>query len=187
MGFDCYCVMGGLNFDICYCDLFFLLIGEGFGVNVLCGLNWCVSLLVGYDFGCCLVDDFGYLNGFDNINVVFVMKFVVDYVVLKDFLFVLCVDVWCSIGGLNGWIGDFFVYMLMLGSNEYFFWFVGLIVMFVDFCYMNSWFGVNLGVVVCLGLLIYLLGVGIKLVGFGVMMVWFVNKYWFVMMDGVIE
>ena len=51
-------------------------------------------------------------------------------------------DIRRSIGGSNGWVGDFSAYMPMPGSNEHFFWFAGPTVSFADSRYMNSWFGV---------------------------------------------
>ncbi|WP_198391431.1 MipA/OmpV family protein, partial [Burkholderia ubonensis] len=78
-------------------------------------------------------------------------------------------------------------YMPMPGSNEHFFWFAGPTVSFADSRYMNSWFGVNQGAAARSGLPAYSSGAGIKSAGLGVTMVWFVNKHWFVTMDGAIE
>ncbi|WP_374992757.1 MipA/OmpV family protein [Burkholderia multivorans] len=186
-GSDRYRVMGGPNLDVRYRDLFFLSTGEGLGANVLRGPNWRVSLSVGYDLGRRSADDLGHLNGLDNINAAPVMKLSADYVVSKDFPLVLRADVRRSIGGSNGWVGDFSAYMPMPGSNEHFFWFAGPTVSFADSRYMNSWFGVNQGASARSGLPVYSSRAGIKSVGAGVTMVWFVNKHWFVTMDGAIE
>lgn len=159
-GSDRYRVMGGPNFDIRYRDLFFLSTGEGLGANVLRGPNWRVSLSVGYDLGRRSADDLGHLNGLDNINAAPVMKLAADYVVSKDFPLVLRADVRRSIGGSNGWTGDFSAYMPMPGSNEHFFWFAGPTVTFADSRYMNSWFGVNPGAAARSGLPTYSSGGG---------------------------
>lgn len=186
-GADRYRVLGGPNVDIRYRDLFFLSTGEGLGANVLQGPNWRVSLSVGYDLGRRSADDLGHLNGLDNINAAPVMKLSADYVISKDFPLVLRADVRRSIGGANGWVGDFSAYMPLPGSNEHFFWFAGPTVSFADSRYMNGWFGVNPAAAARSGLPAYSSGAGLKSVGGGVTMVWFVNKHWFVTMDGAVE
>ncbi|WP_175763057.1 MipA/OmpV family protein [Burkholderia ambifaria] len=186
-GSDRYRVMGGPNFDVRYRDLFFLSTGDGLGANVLRGPNWRVSLSVGYDLGRRSADDLDHLNGLDNINAAPVMKLAADYVISKEFPLVLRADVRRSIGGSNGWVGDFSAYMPMPGSNEHFFWFAGPTVSFADSRYMNGWFGVNQGASARSGLSTYSPGAGMKSFGAGVTMVWFVNKHWFVTVDGAIE
>ena len=44
---------------------------------------------------------------------------------LEGVSLVLRADIRRSIGGSNGWVGDFSAYMPMPGSNEHFFWFAG--------------------------------------------------------------
>ncbi|MCA8025933.1 MipA/OmpV family protein [Burkholderia cepacia] len=186
-GSDRYRVMGGPNLDIRYRDLFFLSTGEGLGANVLRGPNWRVSLSVGYDLGRRSADDIQHLNGLDNINAAPVTKLAADYVISKEFPLVLRADIRRSIGGSNGWVGDFSAYMPLPGSNEHFFWFAGPTVSFADSRYMNSWFGVNQGAAARSGLPAYSSGAGIKSYGAGVTMAWFVNKHWFITIDGAIE
>ncbi|KVN41318.1 structural protein MipA [Burkholderia pyrrocinia] len=186
-GSDRYRVIGGPNVDVRYRDLFFLSTGEGLGANVLRGPNWRVSLSVGYDLGRRASDDLDHLHGFDNINPAPVMKLSADYVISKDFPLVLRADVRRSLGGSNGWVGDVSAYMPLPGSNEHFFWFAGPTVSFADARYMNSWFGVSDGAAARSGLPRYSSGAGLKSVGAGVTMVWFVNKHWFLTMDGAIE
>ncbi|AOK56252.1 structural protein MipA [Burkholderia stagnalis] len=186
-GSDRYRLLGGPNVDVRYRDLFFLSTGEGLGANVLRGPNWRVSLSVGYDLGRRSSDDVGHLNGFDNINPAPVMKLSADYVISKDFPLVLRADVRRSLGGSNGWVGDLSAYMPLPGSNEHFFWFAGPTVSFADARYLNSWFGVSDGAAARSGLPRYSSGAGLKSVGAGVTMVWFVNKHWFLTMDGAIE
>lgn len=186
-GSNRYRLLGGPNVDVRYRDLFFLSTGEGLGANVLRGPNWRVSLSVGYDLGRRSSDDLGHLNGFDNINPAPVMKLSADYVISKDFPLVLRADVRRSLGGSNGWVGDLSAYMPLPGSNEHFFWFAGPTVSFADARYLNSWFGVSDGAAARSGLPRYSSGAGLKSVGAGVTMVWFVNKHWFLTMDGAIE
>ncbi|KWB86358.1 MipA/OmpV family protein [Burkholderia ubonensis] len=186
-GADRYHVLGGPNVDVRYRDLFFLSTGEGIGANVLRGPNWRVSLSVGYDLGRRSADDLDHLRGFDNINPAPVLKLSADYVISKDFPLVLRADVRRSVGGSNGWVGDLSAYMPMPGSNEHFFWFAGPTVSFADARYMNSWFGVSDAAAARSGLQRYSSGAGIRSVGAGVTMVWFVNKHWFLTMDGALE
>ncbi|WP_431822591.1 MipA/OmpV family protein [Burkholderia sp. F1] len=186
-GADRYHVLGGPNVDVRYRDLFFLSTGEGIGANVLRGPNWRVSLSVGYDLGRRSADDLDHLSGFDNINPAPVLKLSADYVISKDFPLVLRADVRRSVGGSNGWVGDLSAYMPMPGSNEHFFWFAGPTVSFADARYMNSWFGVSDAAAARSGLPRYSSGAGIRSVGAGVTMVWFVNKHWFLTMDGALE
>ncbi|KVP64460.1 MipA/OmpV family protein [Burkholderia ubonensis] len=186
-GADRYHVLGGPNVDVRYRDLFFLSTGEGIGANVLRGPNWRVSLSVGYDLGRRSADDLDHLRGFDNINPAPVLKLSADYVISKDFPLVLRADVRRSVGGSNGWVGDLSAYMPMPDSNEHFFWFAGPTVSFADARYMNSWFGVSDAAAARSGLPRYSSGAGIRSVGAGVTMVWFVNKHWFLTMDGALE
>ncbi len=186
-GSDQYRVLAGPSFDVRYRDLFFLSTGEGLGVNFAQGQNWRMSLSVNYDLGRRSADDLGHLNGLPNINAAPIIKLSGDYVISKKLPIVLRADVQRSIGGSNGWIGDFAAYMPLPGSSEKFFWFAGPNLTFADSKYMNSWFGINQDAAARSGYSAYSAKAGLRSYGAGITMVWFFRKHWFMTADGAVQ
>ncbi|WP_322104602.1 MipA/OmpV family protein [Paraburkholderia sp. J41] len=186
-GSDRYHMMAGPSLDLRYKDILFGSTGEGFGVNVLQGQNWRVSVAAAYDLGRRAHDDPSRLNGMGNINPAPLMKIAGEYVVSKDFPLVLRAAFTRSFGGSNGWTADLGTYMPLPGSNEKFYWFAGPSVTFADSNYMQSWFGVTPQQSVDSGYRQYGASAGLKSAGFGLTMVYFVNKHWFVSADGALK
>lgn len=186
-GSDRYHMLAGPSLDIRYKDLLFGSTGEGFGVNVLQGPNWRVSVAGVYDLGRRGHDDPSRLNGLGNINPAPEMKIAGEYVVSKDFPLVLRAAFTRSFGGSNGWSADLGAYMPLPGSNEHFYWFAGPSVTLADSNYMQSWFGVTPLQAANSGYRQYSPSAGLKSAGFGITMVYFVNKHWFVSADGALK
>ncbi|WP_084168956.1 MipA/OmpV family protein [Paraburkholderia acidipaludis] len=186
-GSDRYRMLAGPSIDIRYKDLLFASTGEGIGVNVLQGPNWRVSVAAVYDLGRRAHDDPPELNGLGNINPAPEMKIAGEYVISKDFPLVLRAAFTRSLGGSNGWSGDFGAYMPLPGSNDRFYWFAGPSVTVADATYMQSWFGVTPQQAVDSGYRPYSAGAGLKSAGFGITMVYFVNKHWFLSADGALR
>lgn len=186
-GADRYHVMAGPSFDLRYRDLFFASTGEGIGANVINGTHWRTSIAIAYDLGRRAADDQQHLHGLGNINAAPEIKIATDYVISKDFPLVLRADIRRSLGGTDGWIGDFSAYMPLPGSSEKFYWFGGPTVTFADSRYMNRWFGVSSEQSVRSGYPRYSANAGLKSFGAGITMVWFFRKHWFMTADGAIE
>ncbi|WP_420800075.1 MipA/OmpV family protein [Paraburkholderia tagetis] len=186
-GSDRYHMLTGPSIDIRYKDILFGSTGEGFGVNVLQGQNWRVSVAAAYDLGRRGHDDPEHLSGLGNINPAPELKLAAEYVVSKDFPLVLRAAFTRSFGGSNGWSADLGTYMPLPGSNEKFYWFAGPSVTFADSNYMQSWFGVNGQQAAASGYRRYDAGAGLKSAGFGITMVYFVDKHWFVSADGALR
>lgn len=186
-GADRYHVMAGPSFDLRYRDLFFASTGEGIGANVINGTHWRTSIAIAYDLGRRAADDQQHLHGLGNINAAPEIKIATDYVISKDFPLVLRADIRRSLGGTDGWIGDFSAYMPLPGSSEKFYWFGGPTVTFADSRYMNRWFGVSSEQSVRSGYPRYSANAGMKSFGAGITMVWFFRKHWFMTADGAIE
>lgn len=186
-GSDRYHMMAGPSLDLRYKDILFGSTGEGFGVNVLQGPNWRVSVAGAYDLGRRAHDDPTRLNGMGNINPAPLLKIAGEYVVSKDFPLVMRAAFTRSFGGSNGWTADLGTYMPLPGSSEKFYWFAGPSVTFADSNYMQSWFGVTPQQSVDSGYRQYGASAGLKSAGFGLTMVYFVNKHWFVSADGAIK
>jgi len=186
-GSDRYHTLVGPSIDIRYKDILFGSTGEGFGVNVLQGPNWRVSVAAAYDLGRRGQDDPTRLNGLGNINPAPEMKIAGEYVVSKDFPLVFRTAFTRSFGGSNGWTADLGAYMPLPGSNKTFYWFAGPSVTFADSNYMQSWFGVTPQQSAASGYQQYDASAGLKSAGFGITMVYFVNKHWFVSADGAIK
>ena len=95
-------------------------------------------------------------------------------------------DIRRSIGGSNGWVGDFSAYMPMPGSNEHFFWFAGPTVSFADSRYMNSCWREPVPPPRAWGCRPIRQGPG-QVGRRGRDDGWFVNKHWFITIDGALE
>ncbi|MFX1674135.1 MipA/OmpV family protein [Paraburkholderia sp. A2WS-5] len=186
-GSERYHMLVGPSIDIRYKDLLFGSTGEGFGVNVLQGQNWRMSVAAAYDLGRRGHDDPEHLNGLGNINPAPEMKLAAEYVVSKEFPLVFRAAFTRSFGGSNGWTADLGAYMPLPGSNETFYWFAGPSVTFADSNYMQSWFGVTPQQAAASGYRQYSASAGLKSAGFGITMVYFVNKHWFVSADGALR
>ena len=186
-GSDRYHTMVGPSIDIRYKDILFGSTGEGFGVNVLQGQNWRVSVAAAYDLGRRGQDDPTRLHGMGNINPAPEMKIAGEYVISKDFPLVFRAAFTRSFGGSNGWTADLGAYMPLPGSNETFYWFAGPSVTFADSNYMQSWFGVTPQQSAASGYRQYNASAGLKSAGFGITMVYFINDHWFVSADGAIK
>jgi outer membrane scaffolding protein for murein synthesis (MipA/OmpV family) len=186
-GSDRYHMLAGPSLDIRYKDLLFGSTGEGFGVNVVQGPNWRVSVAAAYDLGRRGHDDPEHLDGLGNINPAPEMKIAGEYVVSKDFPLVFRAAFTRSFGGSNGWSADLGTYMPLPGSGQTFYWFAGPSVTFADSNYMQSWFGVTPQQAAASGYQPYSASAGLRSAGFGITMVYFVNKHWFVSADGALK
>jgi outer membrane scaffolding protein for murein synthesis (MipA/OmpV family) len=186
-GSDRYHMLAGPSLDIRYKDLLFGSTGEGFGVNVVQGPNWRVSVAGVYDLGRRGHDDPEHLDGLGNINPAPEMKIAGEYVVSKDFPLVFRTAFTRSFGGSNGWSADLGAYMPLPGSGKTFYWFAGPSVTFADSNYMHSWFGVTPLQAAASGYRQYDASAGLKSAGFGITLVYFVNKHWFVSADGALK
>lgn len=186
-GSDRYHMLEGPSIDLRYKDILFGSTGEGFGVNVLQGPNWRVSVAAAYDLGRRGHDDPSRLNGLGNINPAPEMKLAAEYVISKEFPLVFRAAFTRSFGGANGWTADLGAYMPLPGSSKTFYWFAGPSVTFADSNYMQSWFGVTPQQAAASGYRQYGASAGLKSAGFGITMVYFVNKHWFVSADGALR
>ncbi len=92
-------VQGGPVINIRYNDIAFVSVGEGVGVNVLRGENYRAGVVLGYDLGRRVEDDYGHLHGLGDIGRAPAVKLFVSYAISKEFPMVLRGDVRQIIGG----------------------------------------------------------------------------------------
>jgi len=164
--------------DLRYRDLAFASVGEGLGVNLLHGTNYRAGIAVGYDLGRHESDDSHRLRGLDDIKPAPVLKLFGSYVISKEFPLVLRGDVRQFVGGGDGVVGDFEVFMPLPGSSERFFMMAGPSITFADRLYMQKEFGISRAAALTSGLPAYAAGGGDDLVGLGFSGTWFITDQW---------
>jgi outer membrane scaffolding protein for murein synthesis (MipA/OmpV family) len=170
-----YHVLGGPMFDIRYKELAFLATGEGLGVNFFENNYTRVGMSITYDLGRSrsLSHELSRLSDVDPTPEAKVFGEVVL------FPFVLRADIRRSMGGYNGWAGDFSAYMPIAGWKNRLFIFAGPAIAFGDRNYMQRYFGITPAESASSGLPVFMAGGGIKTVSFGADATWLMGHHWF--------
>lgn len=171
-----YRVLPGPMVDARYGHQAFISLGEGLGWNIFHDKNYRIGTALTYDLGRSRHTSY-YTQRLDSVRPAPELKFFADWVL---FPVILRVDVRRSIGGYNGWAGDFSAYMPVAGS-ERFFVFVGPSVSLGDRRYMQRYFGVTPDEAQRSGYPAYDASGGLKTYNFGVNATYYIVKgKWFV-------
>src|SRR5262249_44830833 len=115
-----YRVLPGPEFDTRFGNLAFLSLGEGLGVNAFHDKTYRIGAALTYDLGRSRHTSY-YTARLKSVRPSPELKGFAEWVL---FPVILRVDVRRSLGGYNGWAGDFSAY-LPLGGSERFFVFAG--------------------------------------------------------------
>lgn len=169
-----YHVLGGPMFDIRYKDRAFLATGEGLGINFTQTKNYRAGFALTYDLGRSrqLSHELSRLNDVEPSPEAKLFGELVLFPV------VLRVDVRKSVGGYNGWAGDFSAYMPIAGSKR-FFVFLGPSLTVVDSHYMQHYFGITPAESQSAGVPVFMTSGGIKSLSFGANATWMMGHHWF--------
>ncbi len=84
---------------------------EGLGVNLIRGSNYRAGVALSYDLGRYVSDDLTHLRGLGDISRAPAIKGFASFAVSKEFPLVLRADVSQIIGGADGALGNFSVYL----------------------------------------------------------------------------
>jgi outer membrane scaffolding protein for murein synthesis (MipA/OmpV family) len=170
-----YHVLGGPMFDIRYKDLAFLATGEGLGVNFISNNYTRIGFAITYDLGRSRSLSHE-LNRLSDIDPTPEAKLFGEAVI---FPFVIRADIRRSMGGYNGWAGDFSAYMPIAGWKKRLFVFAGPSIMFGDRNYMTRYFGITPAESQASGLPVFSPGGGAKSVSLGADATWLMGHHWF--------
>ncbi len=170
-----YHLLAGPMFDIRYKQLAFLATGEGLGVNFFQN-DWVrTGLAITYDLG--RSPELSHeLNRLSDVNPSPEAKLFTELVL---FPLVLRVDVRKSMGGYNGWAGDFSVYMPVAGWKNRLFIFAGPAIAIGDHRYMGHYFGITPEDAEASGLPAFTPSGGVKNVSLGANATWLMGHHWF--------
>ena len=181
-GADSYRVLPGGLVDIRYRDIAFFSVGEGLGVNLLRGDTYRAGLALSYDLGRDDNDD-ARIRGLGDVDPAPEAKLFAQAFILPV---VLAADIRRGIGGHDGWIGDFGLY-LPLGGGDEFVAFAGPSVTLADQDYMDAYFSVSSGQAANSRLPAFHADAGFKNANFGVTALYFFDEHWFLIADAALE
>jgi outer membrane scaffolding protein for murein synthesis (MipA/OmpV family) len=186
-GAELYRVQGGPVINIRYRDIAFVSVGEGIGVNVLRGENYRAGILLGYDLGRRVSDDYGHLHGLGDIGRAPVIELFASYAISKEFPLVFRGDVRQMIGGADGLVADLGAYMPLPGSSKKLIMFAGPSITYADHRYLQKEFGVTPTQALASGYPIYNVHAGTNAVGLGFSATRFITDHWLVNMDTAVN
>jgi outer membrane scaffolding protein for murein synthesis (MipA/OmpV family) len=178
---------GGPVLNVRYKDIAFASVGEGIGVNLLRGENYRAGVLLGYDLGRKVSDDYTHLHGLGDIGRAPVIKAFASYAVSKEFPLVLRGDVRQIIGGADGMEADIGAYMPLPGSSEKLIMFAGPSVTYADHRYEQKEFGVTPAQSQTSGYPVYDARAGANAAGFGFSATRFVTPHWLINVDTAVN
>jgi outer membrane scaffolding protein for murein synthesis (MipA/OmpV family) len=170
-----YHVQAGPMLDMRYRDIAFLATGEGLGVNLLRGKKYRAGVALSYDLGR-RAQDSADTRGLGNVGAAPEFKFFGEYLI---FPVVLRADLRRGLGGHNGWLGDFGVYMPVYGTQKLFV-FAGPSVTVADATYMRHYFSVTPGQAAATSYPQYSAGAGLKAANLGTSITWLCSEHWLV-------
>jgi outer membrane scaffolding protein for murein synthesis (MipA/OmpV family) len=182
-GADTYHVTPGGIIDIRYRDIAFFSVGEGLGVNLLRGDTYRAGVAVSYDLGRNDNDDFR-IRGLGDVDPAPEAKLFAQVFILPV---VLTADLRRGIGGHDGWIGDFGMYIPYADSSESFIIFAGPSITLADQDYMDSYFSVSPGQASNSRLPAFQADAGFKNANFGVTALYFIDDNWLIVADAAVE
>jgi outer membrane scaffolding protein for murein synthesis (MipA/OmpV family) len=168
--------LGGPMLDIRYKDLAFLSTGEGLGVNFIQTDLGRVGFAITYDLG----RSSGLSQELDRLGDVDPTPEAKLFAEAVLFPVVLRVNVRRSMGGYNGWAGDFGAYMPVAGWKNRLFIFAGPSLALGDQNYMERFFGITEAQSEASGYPVFIPGGGFKSVSFGISATWLMGHHWFI-------
>ena len=180
-------IAGGPVINVRYRDTWFASVGEGIGVNVLHGDNYRAGVLLGYDLGRQVSEDYTHLHGLGDIGRAPVVKVFASYAVSKEFPLVLRGDVRQIVGGADGLEADLGAYMPLPGSSEKLIMFAGPSVTYADHRYMQKEFGVTPAQSQASGYPIYDARAGSNAAGVGFSATRFLTPHWLINLDTAVN
>jgi outer membrane scaffolding protein for murein synthesis (MipA/OmpV family) len=180
-------VQGGPVINIRYRDIAFISIGEGVGVNVLRGENYRAGILVGYDLGRRVSDDYGHLHGLGDIGRAPAVEAFATYAISKEFPLVLRGDVRQIVGGADGLVADVGAYIPLPGSSKKLIMFAGPSITYANHRYLQREFGVTPAQALASGYPVYDAHAGTNAVGFGFSATRFITDHWLINMDAAVN
>ncbi|HEV7136963.1 MAG TPA: MipA/OmpV family protein [Steroidobacteraceae bacterium] len=138
-----YGASAGPVISIRYRDRAFISSGEGVGVNVFVGKQYCVSLAVGLDLGRRTAWHYSTLHGLGDIPRAPFVKLAGTYVISKRLPILLRGDIRKIAGGAAGLVGDLDVYMPLPGSSRKLVMFAGPSVTLADRKHLQTVYGIS--------------------------------------------
>jgi outer membrane scaffolding protein for murein synthesis (MipA/OmpV family) len=178
-----YRVQGGPVINIRYRDLVYLSTGEGLGVNLLSGPNYRAGIAVGYDLGRKVADDYTHLHGLGNLSAAPMVRAYASYAISKKLPLVFRADVRQIIGGADGLLADFGIYMPLPGSSKTFIMFAGPSITVADRLYQQHLYGVSPAQAMASGRPEYAAHGGANSVGFGFSATRIIADHWLINAD----
>jgi outer membrane scaffolding protein for murein synthesis (MipA/OmpV family) len=178
---------GGPVINVRYRDVAFASVGEGVGVNLLHGDNYRAGVLLGYDLGRRVSDDYGQLRGLGDIGRAPVVKVFASYAISKAFPMVFRADVRQIIGGADGLLADFGLYMPLPGSSKKLIMFAGPSITYADHRYLQKEFGVTTTQALASGYPVYDVHSGAQAAGIGFSATRFLTDHWLINMDAAVN
>lgn len=180
-------IQGGPVINVRYRDTAFASVGEGVGVNLLHGDNYRAGILLGYDLGRRVSDDYGQLHGLGDIGRAPVAKVFASYAISKEFPLVFRADVRQIIGGADGLLADFGLYMPLPGSSKKLIMFAGPSITYADHRYLQKEFGVTSTQSLASGYPVYDVHSGANAAGIGFSATRFLTDHWLINMDAAVN
>lgn len=180
-------VQGGPVINIRYRDLAFASVGEGLGVNLLHGKNYRAGVLLGYDLGRRVSDDYTDLRGLGDIGRAPVVKVFASYAVSASFPLVLRGNVRQIVGGADGVLADLGAYLPLPGSSKKLILFAGPSITYADHRYMQKEFGVTAAQASASGYPRYDPSAGATAAGLGFSATVFITGHWLINADAAVN
>lgn len=180
-------VFGGPVINVRYRDLAFASVGEGIGVNLLHGDNYRAGVLLGYDLGRRVSDDYTHLHGLGDIGRAPAAKVFASYAVSKSFPLVLRGNVRQILGGADGVVADIGAYMPLPGSSKKLIMFFGPSVTWADHRYQQKEFGVTPAQSLASGYPLYAAHAGNNEAGLGFSATRFLTEHWLINADAAVN
>jgi outer membrane scaffolding protein for murein synthesis (MipA/OmpV family) len=175
-----YHVSGGPVIDIRYFDVAFASVGEGIGYNFIHAANIRAGVAIGYDLGRSMSEEYGRLYGLGNIDPAPVVKLFVSYVISKQVPVIFRADIRQFVGGADGAVGDFEVFMPLPGSSERLIMLAGPSVTFADGLYLRKEYGVSAAQARASGYPEFNAHAGVSAIGFGFSATRIMNSHWLI-------
>jgi outer membrane scaffolding protein for murein synthesis (MipA/OmpV family) len=186
-GSSAYRVVAGPVIDIRWRDVAFASVGEGLGVNLLSGNQYRAGVALGYDLGRRVSDDASHLEGLGDISAAPVVKAFASYVISKEFPLVVRADVRRIVGGSDGTLGDFELFMPLPGASRRLVVLAGPSITFADKRYTQRLFGVTEAQSLASGYPVFDTHAGTSAEGFGLSATHLVTDHWLINLNGAIN
>lgn len=180
-------VVGGPVINIRYRDIAFFSVGEGAGVNVLRGENYRAGIVLGYDLGRRVSDDYAHLHGLGDIGRAPAIELFASYVISKEFPLVFRGDIRQLVGGADGLVSDLGAYMPLPGSSRRLVMLAGPSITYADHRYLQKEFGVTPTQALASGYPVYEVHAGTSAVGLGFSVTRFITDHWLINMNTAVN